>query len=96
MKYGRRDSNHQQILKWYRDLGCTTADTADLGLGLPDAFVGAAGVTDPIEIKSEDGKLRPMQETFIHAWRGSCVRIVRSQAEVIEHVTDMRRRAKRL
>lgn len=95
MKYGRRDENHQQIVAWYRELGCSVADTADLGLGLPDIFVGAAGVSDPVEIKTADGKLKPMQETFIHAWRGSIVRIVRSREEVIEHVMHMRSRARR-
>lgn len=94
MKHGRRDLNHQEVVKWYRDLGCFVADTADLGLGLPDLFVGAAGVTDPVEVKTEDGKLTPLQQTFVQAWRGSAVAIVRTQEDVINHVTNMRRRAR--
>lgn len=94
MKYGRRDANHQQVIGWYRELGCSVADCADLGLGLPDLFVGAAGVTDPVEVKTADGRLTPMQQTFVQAWRGSVTRIVRDQDEVIAHVADMRRRAR--
>jgi hypothetical protein len=94
MKHGRRDGNHQAVVRWYRDLGCYVADTADLGLGLPDLFVGAAGVTDAVEVKSEDGKLTPLQQTFVQAWRGSAVAIVRTQNDVINHVTNMRRRAR--
>jgi hypothetical protein len=93
-KHGRRDINHEPIIKWYRDLGCSVADTADLGLGLPDAFVGCAGVCDPVEIKSMEGELTPLQKTFIAAWRGAAVRIVRNQTDVVEHVQDMRRRAR--
>jgi hypothetical protein len=96
MKHGRRDGNHQTIVALYRALGCSWADTADLGLGLPDGFVGCAGITDPVECKSENGKLEPMQETFMATWRGSRPWIVRGDADVIEHVSDMRRRARRL
>lgn len=94
MKHGRRDSTHADIVGWYRDLGCYVACTADLGLGLPDAFIGCAGVTDPCEFKSEDGELTSLQKTFIAAWRGSPVAIVRTQSDVIEHVTRMRKRAR--
>lgn len=93
-KHGRRDANHSDVVKWYRDLGCFVACTADLGLGLPDLFVGAAGVTDPVEIKTEDGDLTPLQKTFIAAWRGSPVAIVRTQTDVIDHVARMRKRAR--
>lgn len=96
MKHGRRDVNHADVVKWYRDLGCYVADTADLALGMPDLFVGAAGVTDPVEVKSAVGDLEPLQKTFISAWRGSKVWIVRTQEDVIDHVTDMRRRARRV
>lgn len=96
MKHGRRDANHQAIVAAYRMLGCSWADTADLGLGLPDGFVGCAGVTDPVECKVEHGTLTPRQETFIAAWRGSAPRIVRNQDDVVNHVADMRHRARRL
>lgn len=94
MRHGRRDANHQAVVAQYRALGCSWADTADLGLGLPDGWVGCAGVTDPVEVKSDGGALTSRQETFIAAWRGSHPRIVRGESDVIEHVADMRRRAR--
>jgi hypothetical protein len=94
-RYGNRDANHCDVVRWYRDLGCAVAETQDAGLGVPDLFVGCVGVTDPVEVKTEDGKIKPSQQVFIATWRGSAVRIVRTQDEVIEHVADMRKRARR-
>lgn len=94
-RYGKRDGNHNDVVGWYRELGCTVAETQDAGLGVPDLFVGAAGVTDPVEVKTPDGDLEPSQKTFIASRRGSRVAIVRTQADVIAHVHDMRRRARR-
>lgn len=93
-RYGKADANHADVKGWYRELGCTVADTKDAGLGVPDLFCGCAGITDPVEVKTEDGKLLPSQQTFILAWRGSTTRIVRTQDDVIAHVHDMRRRAR--
>lgn len=90
----RRDANHEQVADWYRALGCTVADTHKAGLGVPDLFIGCVGITDPVEVKTEDGRLLPSQETFISLWRGSPVAVVRTQTDVIEHVTQMRRRAR--
>ncbi len=91
-KYGKPDANHSAVKQWYRELGCSVADCKDVGLGCPDLFVGCVGITDPVEVKTEDGGLLPSQVTFTMSWRGSPVRIVRTQQEVIDHVSDMRRR----
>jgi len=96
MRAARVDSNHAQVVQWYRDLGCAVANTKGVGLGVPDLFVGCLGVTDPVEVKATNGQLRPSQENFIKCWRGSPVRIVRTQDDVIEHVADMRRRGRLL
>lgn len=93
-RYANRDANHADVVRWYRQLGCSVAETQDAGLGVPDLFVGCVGITDPVEIKTADGKLKPSQQTFILAWRGSTTRIVRTQDEVAEHVQDMRRRTR--
>lgn len=93
-RYGKRDGNHSQVVGWYRQLGCSVAETHDAGLGVPDLFVGCCGITDPVEVKTSDGKLLPSQQTFVMSWRGSATRIVRTQDEVIEHVHDMRRRVR--
>lgn len=94
MSRGKPDANHFQVIQWYRDLGCSVADTKNAGLGVPDIFVGCVSQCDPVEIKTEDGKLLPSQELFIRSWRGSPVVVVRTQADVIEHVTAMRKRAR--
>jgi hypothetical protein len=94
MKYGRRDATHADRVADYRALGCSFADTADMGMGLPDGFAGCTGVTDPVEFKSEGGQLKPRQRTFMDSWRGSAPRIVITQEDVIQHVHDMRRRAR--
>ena len=90
----RYDANHREIVDTYRNLGCTVADTARAGLGVPDLFVGCMGISDPVEIKTEDGRLLPSQQNFIACWRGSPVAVVRTQDDVIEHVAQMRRRAR--
>lgn len=93
-RYGKRDGNHSAVVGWYRQLGCSVAETHDAGLGVPDLFVGCTGITDPVEVKTADGKLLPSQQTFVLSWRGSSTRIVRTQDEVIAHVQDMRRRVR--
>jgi hypothetical protein len=92
MKHGRRDSNHTDVVKWYRDLGCSVFDLADVALGCPDLLVGMAGVTCIVEVKSADGTLTGLQKTFLAGWRGGEVTIVRTQDEVIAHVQAVRKR----
>ena len=91
-QYGKPDANHAQVKQWYRDLGCSVADCKDVGLGVPDLFVGCVGRTDPVEVKTEDGKLLPSQEVFIAGWRGSAVVVVRTMEDCIAHVQSMRRK----
>jgi len=91
MKHGRRDANHAQIVKAYRDLGCTVFDLADAALGCPDLLVGFAGKTCLVEVKTEEGTLTPKQRLFLDAWRGGAVTIVRTTDDVIQHVTHARR-----
>lgn len=93
-RYGKRDANHNDVVRWYRQLGCSVAETQDAGLGVPDLFVGCCGMTDPVEIKTAEGKLEPSQQTFVLAWRGSVVAIVRTEDEVIAHVQNMRKRVR--
>ena len=94
-RHAKPDANHSAIVQWYRDLGCSVADTHAAGLGVPDLFVGCVGLCDPVEVKTEEGRLLLSQETFIKTWRGTPVRIVRTQTDVIDHVTEIRQRARR-
>jgi hypothetical protein len=93
-RYGKPDANHLQVKRWYLELGCTVADTKDAGLGVPDLFVACVGVCDPVEVKSDEGTLRPSQQLFIQSWRGPAVAIVRTQEDVSDHVTRMRQRSR--
>lgn len=92
--FSRKDANHNDLANVYVSLGCSCEDTSSMGGGFPDAIVGCAGITDFVEFKSEEGKLEPAQETFHAKWRGSAIWIVRSQADVVAHTVDMRRRAR--
>lgn len=92
----RRDGNSAAIIAAYLAHGCTWADLAAVGAGVPDGAVGVAGVTDLCEIKNPAGRNRvgANQQDWHRTWRGSCVWIVRTLADVQEHVADMRRRAR--
>ncbi len=90
---GRDDANQAPIVATYRALGCTVFDGSGIGFGFPDLIVGCIGVTELVEVKTVDGKLSPAQITFAADWRGSKVRIVRSDADAVAHVQDIRRRA---
>ena len=94
-RHAKRDANHCKVAGWYRDLGCSVADTHAAGIGVPDLFVGCVGLCHPVEVKTEEGRLLPSQETFIKTWRGTPVRVVRTQQDVIDHVQEMRRLARR-
>jgi hypothetical protein len=94
--FSRKDANHDELAAVYVELGCSCEDTSSVGVGFPDAIVGAAGVTDLVEFKTEKGKLEPAQETFHARWRGSRVWIVRTRSEVVLHVQNMRQRARKL
>jgi hypothetical protein len=74
--------------------GAAVALTHTLGHGFPDAVVALGGVVDLVEIKTPTGALTEKQATFIKHWRGwSEVWIIRTAADVLAHVADMRRRA---
>lgn len=89
---GDRDENHGQVQAWYEQLYVSVKDTHGVGGGFGDMVVGCAGVTDIVEIKTEDGHLAPNQVTFHRDWRGSKVVTVRNQSDVINHVLNMRER----
>lgn len=93
MKHGRRDANHQEIKDTFASLGCSVADTADVGNGFPDLVVGIAGVTTLVEVKTPDGSHTPEQVRFYGEWRGSHY-TVRSREQAIELVQWVRKEMK--
>lgn len=87
------DGNHWEVVGWYEQLGCSVRDCSAFGGGFPDITVGCTGVTDLVEIKMADGKLRASQIKFNEGWRGALPVVVRTFEEVHAHVIDMRKRA---
>lgn len=92
-RFSHRDANHEQIVGWYEGLYCSVLDLHTLGNGAPDLLVGIANqVNDLVEVKSEAGELEPNQVTFQTMWRGRKVVLVRTRADVENHVLGVRER----
>jgi hypothetical protein len=75
MSYARRvDANHSEIVKTFRDLGCSVFDTSRVAGGFPDILVGVNQRTALVEIKSSTkARFTPAQEAFMLNWQGSTV-----------------------
>jgi Holliday junction resolvase len=75
MAYAKRvDSNHSDIVKTLRDLGCSVFDTSRIAGGFPDLVVGRNNKTVLVEVKADEkSKFTPAQELFMMNWRGSTV-----------------------
>ena len=87
---GCHDVNHAEVAQYYRDLGCSVADTSAAGFGVPDLAIGCAGVTTLVEIKDADGDISQSQKHFMQTWRGGPIAVVRSLDEAIDHVKRIR------
>lgn len=90
MKHGRRDANHKEVKAAFVELGCSVADTADVGNGFPDLVVGIAGVNALVEVKTLTGDHTPEQERFYAEWRGSHY-TVRSPEQAVDLVMSVRK-----
>ena len=89
----RVDANHGVIREAYRLLGCSVADTFQLGGGFPDMVVAKFGITDLVEVK--DGskppsarKLTDDEMQFHNKWNAK-VWIIESVDDVLAHVEDI-------
>ena len=92
---GRTDSNQSQVIGWYEELYCSVVDLHEMGSGVPDLLVGFSGVSDLVEVKTEEGHLEASQNRFIRDWRGRKVVVVRTHGDVIRHVQNVRERVSR-
>lgn len=74
-KYARRvDANQSEIIKVFKQLGCSVFDCSRVAGGFPDLLVGRNQKTVLVEIKSsEKASYTPAQEMFMLNWRGSTV-----------------------
>lgn len=87
----KTDSNHKEIMKIFRDLGCTVFSTHMVGKGFPDMVVGYRCANYLVEVK--DGslapsrrKLTPDEQEFVDGWNGT-VSIVETIQDAINLVT---------
>jgi hypothetical protein len=95
-RFSRKDANHEEIVVAYEALYCSVVDLHTVGGGCPDILVGCGGISELVEIKTQDGDLEPNQVTFAKHWRGNPVRIVRNDADVESHVKKIRGRLARV
>ena len=88
------DANHTEVKTAFLQLGCLvmdlaqakhyTSDTLDLIVGIPNPS-GQPGVNVLVEVKTEEGKVRPNQQRVITEWEeaGLPIAVVRSIDDVI-------------
>ena len=77
MRAKRVDKNHAEIVKLFRDCGCSVCDLSAVGGGVPDILIGMPGDNILIEIK--DGskppskqRLNNKQKQWHMEWPGPC------------------------
>jgi hypothetical protein len=96
----RTDANQPEIVKAFRDLGCSVRSIHMVGSGVPDLLVGVqdgrAGVTLLVEIK--DGakppsarRLTRAEQLFADNWLGRKPIVVSTVEEAAQAVAQARR-----
>jgi hypothetical protein len=88
----RVDSNHNEIVKVFRQLGCSVLSLAALGKGVPDLLVATHGITWLVEIKAGKGKENALQTAWGASWQGSraLVRDVGEAESVVKRMLTSR------
>ena len=97
MRHGRVDQNQNEIIKTFRDLGCSVAITSDLGHGIPDLVVAlglGAGQMFFVEVKDgkkflSQRKLTLDERIFHDAWKGP-IYIIETVDQAIDLVNKAR------
>ena len=84
----RVDSNHTEVVKVFKQLGCSVLSLASLGKGVPDLLVATHGITWLVEIKAGKGKENALQTAWGVSWQGSRA-LVRDTADVESVVKRM-------
>jgi len=89
-KYARRtDANHSEIVKAFREFGCSVFDTSRVAGGFPDIIVGKNGITVLVEIKADSKKkFTAAQDMFMLNWKGSAVSRIQD-LEGVENLVNM-------
>jgi len=92
------DSNHGVIRDAFRSMGCSVADTFQLGGGFPDMVVAISGVNVLVEVKDGDKppsarRLTKDEQEFRDGWGGP-YEIVETIEDAHRLVNEMRQRAR--
>jgi hypothetical protein len=77
----KRDENEPDIVDGLLDAGCTVTKLSQDGV--LDLLVGHRGRFCLMEVKSENGRLKPKQETFIKYHSGCPIFVVRTRLEAL-------------
>lgn len=83
------DLNQPEIVKAFRDMGCTVQHLHTIGSGCPDIIVGINGLNILVEIKSPGGTLTVDEILWHDDWRGQ-VQIVDSVDKAVSVVNYYR------
>lgn len=79
----RTDTNQKAIIDCFKQLGYSVLSLSNVKSGCPDLLCAKNGINILVEIKTEKGKLNPLQKEFIQKWN-SRVFVIRDIDGVIE------------
>jgi len=88
----RRDGNHKAIAQRLEELGCSVADTSQVGGSFPDLVVGLLGRDYLVEVKEVGKFLTDDQVKFHQNWRGEPPVTIWTEDQCVAWVNTIRRR----
>lgn len=95
----RTDGNHREVMRAFRELGCTVADTSKLGSGFPDLVIGKHGINVLVEVKDGDKppsrrRLTEDEQAFANNWKGwvETVTNIRDVVKLVRRLCRTQRR----
>lgn len=91
------DDNQSDLVKTLRKLGATVQSLSRIGEGCPDLLIGYCGITDVAEVKDpakvpSKQRLTEAQVLWIQVWHGADVRILKTDADCLLLLADMKTR----
>lgn len=95
---GGDDANQPEIVRAYEEAYCSVVDLSSLGGGISDLLVGFGGEAGGWvlrEIKTCTGRLLKSQTEFRVSVRGPSPLVIRSAADALDDVVNLRARIAR-
>ena len=83
----KTDANQAEIMKAFRQLGCSVQSLHKVGHGVPDLLVAYRGKNHFIEVKTEKGTYTPDQIAWLDKWRAR-VYTIRSVEEACDLISE--------